>query len=156
MTLQSRFVTLLLHSAAALLLVGCGDSTNGTTVVEGRITSNGQPFVIDQSKLVLPRGATAPPPGSGLQIIFIPENDAELIHAVYYPESSRFEVRGPNGKGIKPGRYRVALTASYQFGVPGKEAADDFGGRFFADRTPIVREVKCGEELNIDVLNPNE
>jgi hypothetical protein len=59
-----------------------------------------------------------------------------------------FTVPGPEGKGIKPGQYKIAITATV--GGP-----DYFGDKFSEEKTPIVREVKAGEDIVIDLAKPN-
>lgn len=99
------------------LLTGCGSSSDGeTAVVRGKLLDKGQPFKLDQSKIPLPKGATAVPPGtesSVLRITFVQMGETEQYPAVYNPETSTFEVRGPAKHGIKPGRYKIIITAKY-------------------------------------------
>ena len=133
------------------ILSGCGGSDSGDTVaIKGKLLDNGNPLVVDQSKFPLPAGATAPPPGSGLlRIVFIPIDAKEQFLAKYNQQNGTFEVLGPSGKGIKPGMYKIAITASY---TPGsKDNNDYFQGKFSPENTKIVREVKPGEEIVIDV-----
>ena len=56
-------------------------------------------------------------------------------------------MKGPDGKGIKPGKYKISLTGS-----PGQP--DPFGGKFTPDKTKIVRDVAAGAEIVIDVSKP--
>jgi hypothetical protein len=133
-------------SAIGLVLVlsGCGDEFDGRAVIRGKLVEGPNPFVLDQSKLKLPAGATAVPPGARpLAVIFIAE-DKTQFQAVVNPETGAFELPGPDGKGIRPGRYKVAITC----GVGG---ADYFNNKFAPDRTKVVRDVKEGEEVVIDV-----
>jgi hypothetical protein len=138
-----------------LLLAGCGSSSDGpTTLVKGKLLENGKPFTLDQSRIPLPKGATAPPPGgpSLLRISFIPVNGTEQFMATVDAATGEFQVPGTEGKGIKPGQYKVAITAATTLSPDGK--GDYFGGKLSADKTPIVREVKPGEEIVIDVAKP--
>jgi hypothetical protein len=132
-------------------LSGCGVfGDEGTVIVRGTLNENNQPFRLDN--IPLPRGATALPPGSEngvVRIDFIPVDGIEQYPATLNLADGSFEVRGLNGKGIKPGGYRVAITAS--FTPEGKLKTDYFDGRFSRDRTPIYREVKAGAKIEIDV-----
>ncbi|HEY1186286.1 MAG TPA: hypothetical protein VGE74_01455 [Gemmata sp.] len=144
----SRFRT-----AAPVLLVlafaGCGEKPDGRTPVRGKLVDGAKPFALDASKLKLPAGATALPPGSQpLTVVFIPAEGGSNASAVVNADAGTFEVNGPDGKGIKPGKYKVAITATVGGG-------DYFGGKFAPEKTQIVREVKPGEEIVIDVSKPN-
>jgi hypothetical protein len=56
---------------------------------------------------------------------------------------------GPDGKGIPPGKYRLALEHL-------KKKQDLFRGAFDGDRSPIVREVtNNSQEILIDLDNPS-
>ncbi|MBN9118435.1 MAG: hypothetical protein J0I06_04605 [Planctomycetes bacterium] len=127
-------------------LAGCTPAADGRAVVRGKLLDNGKPFALDTTKLKLPPGATGLPPGSRpLSLTFLAEGGEQFPANV--TDAGTFEVVGPDGKGIKPGRYKVAITA-------GAGGPDYFGGKFAPDKTQIVREVKPGEEVVIDVAKP--
>lgn len=143
---------LIVASAAAL---GCGDSKKeeaGLTIVKGKLVDGGKPFFLDQSKVPLPKGAHGLPPGtegsSALQIMFIPSDGKGSFTAKANAESGTFEVLGDSGKGIPPGRYKIVMTA--QLGM-GPDTPDFFKGKYGLSNTKIVRDVKAGEEVVIDV-----
>src|SRR5438067_3536250 len=106
----------------ALLTAGCGGDGVPKTVAKGKLLDKGKPFTLDMSKLALPKGATAPPPGAGqgglLRVGFASEDGGEQIYAVVDAETGTFTVPGADGKGIKPGKYKVSITASGGFGAP--------------------------------------
>jgi hypothetical protein len=139
-------------------LAGCGSSEEGEVVtVKGKLLEDGKPFKLDESKIQLPKGATAPPPGSeGLRIVFITvsKDDKEQFFAKYNAETSTFEVPGSKGRGIKAGKYKIAITAN--FAPTSRDALnyDYFSGQFTPEKTQIFREVKSGEEITIDVSKP--
>jgi len=156
MTSLIRLIARTLIVLPFLPLIGCGNSEEVTTIiVKGRLTENGRPFILDQAKIPIPKGATAAPPGgeSGIvRIAFIPTERTEQFPAKYVAESGTFEVSGTHGKGIKPGRYKIVITAGHTPG--GKVSGDYFGGKFSREQTQIIREVKAGEEIAIDVAKP--
>jgi hypothetical protein len=129
-------------------LTGCGGGADGRVTVKGKLLDDGKPFVLDKSKLKLPSGATSLPPGSNpLVVSFIPVESGETTNANVSADTGTFEANGTDGKGIKPGKYKIAVTAT----VGG---ADYFGGKFAPDKTQIIRDVKPGEEIIIDVSKP--
>src|SRR5689334_10858564 len=119
-------VCVLLSLAIPVGLAGCSGDKNGagsekTFIVKGKLLDNGRPYVLDPSKTPLPKGAHGLPPGvsasSALSVEFI----AAEVPKIHYqaetnPESGTFEVKGPDGKGIKAGRYKIAVTGRFGFG----------------------------------------
>ena len=94
---------------------------------ETTATALGQPFVVDLNKLKLPKGATGVPPGARpLAVSFVAE-DGTQFQAVVNPDTGTFELPGADGKGIRPGRYKVAITC----GVGGRHGrkVDDLHSR---------------------------
>jgi hypothetical protein len=166
MSLLSRFAFGSFVLPALILLAGCGGSDEGELlIVKGKLTENGKPFVLDQAKIPIPKGATAPPPGSeGLRIVFIAMDGKKIsknidtderFPATYHAGTSTFEVLGPKGKGIRPGRYKITITADYSIGGgKDKESSDYFGGKFSQEKTQIIREVNSGEEIAIELAKP--
>jgi hypothetical protein len=142
------FLVRMLTVAVVVYLSGCGSGAtpDGRTVVKGRIVENGSPFVPDPAKLKLPKGTSLPPGTNLLQVTFIPKTGGENVPAIVNPNDGSFTVSGADGKGIKPGVYKIAVTAN-----AGPGTADLLGGRFGPDNTPIEREVRPGDEVVIDV-----
>jgi major membrane immunogen (membrane-anchored lipoprotein) len=153
---QSHFAAKVLMLFALVLLSGCSSSDDGeVTVVKGKLLDNGKPFKLDDSKIQLPKGATAPPPGTEvLRIVFISKDDKEQFFAKYNAETSTFEVSGAKGRGIKAGKYKIAITANFSPNSRDVHSGDYFGDKFSREKTQILREVKSGEEITIDVANP--
>jgi hypothetical protein len=177
-----RLTANILVLSSLMLLAGCGGSSDDgdLVIVKGKLLENGKPFVLDESKLPLPKGVTAPPPGSEpVRIVFIHLQSKEQFPAKFYPESSSFEVKGTNGKGIKPGRYRISVMATYSLSPPNRgntqsdnkasndgktgndtktqnenKSGDYFGEKFTKEKSPINRDVKAGEEIIVDVAKP--
>ena len=133
----------------ALFAAGCG-GTDDRVKVQGKLLDNGKAFSLDASKMKLPAGATALPPGTkAIQIIFVPAEGGDTASASVSETDWTFSVPGSDGKGIKPGKYKIAITGGAGGGFP-----DYFGGKYSLDRTPIVRDVKAGEPIEIDVAKP--
>lgn len=152
-----RFLFLVL-ALPAFACFGCGSSSDSgeNIIVKGKLTDNGKPFALDPSKLSLPKGASAAPPGaesSVVRIVFLPANGKDQYPATFNAETGTFEVLGPNKQGIKPGSYKVAITANISPVAKGDQG-DYFGGKFSPSHTPIVREVKPGQEIDIDLSKP--
>jgi hypothetical protein len=157
MLTQFRWTLVLLAFLGLVSIAGCGSTEERDLfIAKGKLLDNGKPFVLDESKIQLPKGATAPPPGGGegLRILFILAETKEQFQAKFNPESSTFEVTGSKGKGIKPGRYKIAVTANYAPTSRDADSGDYFGGIFTREKTQISREVKEGEEIIIDVSKP--
>jgi hypothetical protein len=163
--MSGKRLTLILPGLAVLLAgAGCGDTSKtkedaaGRTVVRGSLVENGKPFMLDESKIPPPPGAipgTRPPGESGgggaLQVTFISAEGKEEYEAKTNPEAGTFEVSGPDGSGIKPGRYKIAVVGSR---AAGSAESDYFKGRFSPEKTKIVRDVKPGDDVVIDIAKP--
>jgi len=102
---------------------------------------NGLPIKIDTTNL--------PPGDPGFQVTFIriggvdagTEYEARITDAA----SGAFDLIGADGKGIPPGKYRVAITLA-PFG-----GTDALKGKFSRERSKIEIEVKPGEDVVIDL-----
>jgi hypothetical protein len=122
-----------------ILLAGCGGGEN-LVVVKGKLTKAGQPLSAAGMKL--------PPGDLGIQLIFIPEGGGQDEPGVVNSDGS-FAVSGAKGNGIKPGKYKVAITLG-AFGTK-----DELGGIFSREKTKCVREVSAtAKEFTIDVSKP--
>lgn len=130
--------------AVALLLTGCGSRggvAEGRTKPIGRLLDGGLPIKVKTENM--------PPGDPGMQITFIrlggvtagEETAAQILNAA----EASFELVGADGKGIEPGKYRVAVSIG-PFG-----SADQLGGKYTREKSPIEVEVKPGEDLVIDV-----
>jgi hypothetical protein len=112
---------------------GCG--SGGAIRVKGTVTNNGQPLSVSDKGMV--------------QVIFIPddpEKAGDTYPANVNPDGT-FEVPGKEGKGIPPGKYRVAVRQLDPY--PTKDKLKD---KFSPEKTPIVRDV-ASREVNIDIAN---
>jgi hypothetical protein len=129
-----------------LLVAGCSRDSGvaeGRTKPRGRILENGLPIKIDTTNL--------PPGDPGLQVTFIKiggvdagtEYEARITDAA----NGAFDLIGADGKGIPPGKYRVAVTVA-PFGSP-----DQLKGKYSREKSKIEIEVKPGEDVVIDLAN---
>jgi hypothetical protein len=118
----------------------------GKVIAKGRILKNGLPLKPSEKAM-----AKMPPGDSGLEVIFIKLGTAdagEEIRARILDEPpGTFDLIGAEGKGIPPGRYRVAITLG-PFG-----SADELKGKYSRDNSKIDIEVKPGEDVVIDLAN---
>ncbi len=146
---------LLVGLAAAM---GCSQSGDNSpkAIVKGKLVDGGKPYTAAP-----PRGKAAlpPPPGtegtnSALQIQFTPVEGGDTFMGPVAADTGAFEISGHDGKGIKPGKYKVILTMPNA--VPGISGAPEvLGGRFSREKSQIEREVTVdGPEIVIDVSKP--
>jgi len=138
-------------AALVLGVIGCSSATPdaGRVAIKGKLVDKGQPFVFDPSKVALPKGGTAAPPGtsseSALQVSFISTETKESFPATVNAAAGTFEV------SLKPGRYKVVVTTKVGFAP---DAPDFFKGSYSAEKSQVIRDVKEGEEVVIDVSKP--
>ncbi len=149
---------LLLLLVAGFGATGCGKGGSGKdtaerAVITGKLVENNRPFALDATKVPLPKGAHSLPPGvsGALSIIFISSETKEPYTAEVDANAGTFQVKGPDGKGIKAGRYRIAVTG--RMGMS-PETPDYFGGKFTPEKTQILRDVKGGDDVVIDIAKP--
>lgn len=144
---------------AVLALSGCGSSNR--VHVEGVLLKGGAAF--------------KPPEGASNQVVFVAmdvQDDSgksvksnEPYAAIFHPEDATFEVPGPEGRGIPPGKYRVSVTQKYRTkhtvdqpkkrGEPAiNRDTDLLKDRFSPTDSPIIVEVPASEKLTIDLDRP--
>jgi hypothetical protein len=144
---------------AVLCVAGCG---SGQRIhVQGRLVKGGSPFT--------------PPEGASNQVVFVAvdvKGDSEPniardepFAAAVNQEDGTFEVLGPDGTGIPPGKYRVAVTQKYRtkhdIDVPKKRGeapvnrdTDLLGERFSPTQSPIIVEVLQSDQIVVDLDQP--
>ena len=138
---------LVLLLGLGLLGSGCGKKPGGTaegrTKPKGRILENGLPLKAKAENL--------PPGDPGMTITFIKLGTAdagqETNALITSAADASFELIGADGKGIAPGKYRVAIALA-PVGNP-----DLLRGRYSRENSKIEVEVKPGEDLVIDLAN---
>jgi hypothetical protein len=148
----SRFIGLVL----VLIPLGCSDQKSSTppdVEVRGRILNQGTPYNAPTENL---------PPGSGaLTIVFLSvDRPGTQEFARYDAVTSSFTVPGSASKGLPAGRYKIAISAGASGGMaqrpgnPKLKGVKDPLAEFTPQKTKIVREVKAGEEIVIDLAKP--
>ena len=126
-----------------LVAFGCGRSDENLVRVRGSVTDAGRPLEVAGRDVGL----------GSVRIEFHRLDEAGS--PVGAPEGTevgpdgRFDVPGPDGRGIAPGMYRVSIRQWDPYPL-----VDRLDGRFDEHNSPIVREVGRGREIAIDLARP--
>lgn len=139
---------------ASLTAPGCGSSDN--VWISGKLLKGGVAY--------------APPGGQrvGLTLHAVEGPSAVAsgtsYPARYIPEDGTFDVPGPDGQGIPPGKYRVAISQKMKRdslpsprqprGIPFDRDTDFLEAKFGPAMSPILRELTSSGELVIDLNSP--
>ncbi len=140
-------LTAVARAAAALVCVcalGCADKSapaEGRVKPRGRLLDNGLPVKVNTANM--------PPGDPGMKVTFVRIGSVDAGEAIdariFEATEGSFELIGADGKGIPPGKYRVAVTLGAEGG------ADQLKGKFSREKSKIEVEVKEGEDLVIDI-----
>ena len=143
---------------SGLAMVGCG---SGNRVrVEGVLLKGGSPLT--------------PPEGASNQMVFVAmdvKGDSDKTIGANEPfaavvnDDGTFNVPGPDGTGIPPGKYRVSISQKYRTKHtidkpkrPGEPTinrdTDLLRDRYSATTSPLVVEVTTSEKLTLDLDHP--
>jgi len=145
--------------AAALWLPGCGGGGNAVWVT-GKLLKGGSAYV--------------PPTGQTVNVTFVvmdakdgagkPVAGGEPFWAEVDQTTGTFTVPGQDGRGIPPGKYRIAVTQKLTreaFDAANKSRkravdrdADTLADKFGPGTSPIVRELVKPGEVVIDLDKP--
>jgi hypothetical protein len=118
-----------------LLLTTCGCGS-GTYQTRGRVLKGGAPLTVEEPDFV--RVVLVPLPEDGSKVM-------DWYVAEFKGSDGTFIVKGKDGKGMPPGKYRVALEHM-------KGRRDAFKGAFDAERSPFIVSVRsAGDEITVDV-----
>ncbi len=127
--------------AALIALAGCTPAEK-KVVVKGKLLDNGKPLHIATEGL--------PPGERGIRLSFYPVQENGTLgdpeEATVAPQTATFELRGHDGKGIKPGKYRVGYTIGSLFGRPGEKTR-----QLQPEQSKIIRDIGGDAELTIDL-----
>jgi hypothetical protein len=146
--------------ATSLCLSGCGD---GRSVwVTGKLVKGGAKYNPPEGHLVTVTFVGIELPNESGKVV----QAEEAFQAVLDPDSGSFSVPGPEGRGIPPGKYRVAVTqkqkreafdaakAKAQIKKGVDRETDTLRNQFGLESSQIIREIKSGGEIVIDLDNP--
>lgn len=130
-SMASRCSLALLFLGGLLLVAGCA---GGSASAKGKLTFKDKPL----------KGSEEAP----IQVSFCPiVNDEDRFEglkiATVDQDNGTYEVTG-----LSPGKYRIAVV--HESG-PGEDA---FEGRFGEGESPIIREVKGNDEINLELFQP--
>jgi hypothetical protein len=143
-----------LAGLVSVVLAGCG-SGETRVIAKGKVLEGGSPVEIAEYE----EGENC------LEVEFFPLDTtgkldaSSLSHSAYVKEDGSFEVLGEMGKGIPPGKYRVAVRRlseededEEEEGEEGAEASEsaDPWAKYNKENSPFEFEVP-GEEIVIDV-----
>jgi hypothetical protein len=145
---------------SAAFLAGCGSSAK--IRVTGVLQTGGELY--------------KPPEGRKLALYFCPIKDGTSVDpagdaemAEYNSNDGTFTVPGPEGDGIRPGKYRIAVAETLRRETrdqlnkatkrkPGQRRIDNdtnFLESTFGEATsPFVRELRTSTTLTLDMANP--
>jgi hypothetical protein len=132
--LKRRILLILTGFAFGVLLSGCGGSGKLQTKVH--LLKNGAPYL--------------PAEGDILRVMFVPipegkERVTDFYAATFRPGDGTFQAEGRDGKGVPPGKYRIAIEHLHR-------RADVFKGAYDAERSPFVCEVHSSDdEVTVDL-----
>jgi hypothetical protein len=130
-----KLIEVLSAALCLLVLSGCGGS--GRLNVKGRIVKGGAPYTVPEAEYV--RVTFFPVTSDGKP----PKN---TYAATYYRADGTFRAVGPDGKGVPPGKYRIAVEHE------DKKRRDLFQGAFDGEASPFVFDVDSKtQEIVIDL-----
>jgi hypothetical protein len=158
---RCNFIVTLVIAALAVS-PGCGGSRN-TVWVTGKLLKAGAKYVPPEGQLVSVTFVGIEIEDSSGKMV----QSSEPFLANYDQSNGTFTVPGNDGRGIPPGRYRVAVTQRLTReafdakkptlkkgpGLPDRET-DQLKNRFGIESSPIVRDVKTSGEIVVDLDQP--
>jgi hypothetical protein len=127
-----------------IVLVGCGGGPKDDSVpVRGQVTNAGAPLKVNR-----------PDVGLGyVEVHFYRIADDGSVSTdpadAAVDESGNFTVRGRDGHGLPPGKYRITVRQ-----LDPAPDNDKLQGRFNLKNSKIVRDVSPDQEIVIDVSRP--
>ncbi len=129
---------LCLGAGVAVLTAGCGGPNLFQT--RGRVLKDGSPLSLGPDEVV--RVTLVPVPEGGARV-------TDVYSANFNPKDSSFRVAGKDGRGMPPGKYRVAVEHL-------RQRRDLLKGAFDLDRSPFIRDIRsAGDEITVDLAKRN-
>jgi hypothetical protein len=133
--MQSRLFALL-AVVLALVVVGCGSDKLKT---KGRLLKDGSPLTLGEDELVRVIFVQVPEPGKRAENTYMAE---------YHREDGTFTAVGADGKGLPPGKYRIAVEYT-------RKKRDVLKGAFDSGNSPFVYDIdRSTGELTLDLAKP--
>jgi hypothetical protein len=120
----------------SLMLTGCGN--DGLLRTQGKLLKGGEPFIPDEVD------------DEALQVTFVPilpdgKPPSSYYFAAVNQETGTFVPSGAMGKGMPPGKYRVAVELM-------RKKKDLLKGKFGLENSPFIFEVDANtSEIVIDL-----
>jgi hypothetical protein len=118
------------------IATGCGD---GRMRTKGQVLKGGIPYTAEATDIVR------------VTFVPIPENGAKVMDwhiAIFNKTDGTFVASGKDGKGVPPGKYRIALEHL-------RQKKDLLSGFFGPENSPFIREVKSSSDtLTLDISKP--
>jgi hypothetical protein len=126
-----------LCGAALVLCLAAGcKSGDGRLATKGRIVKGGAPFTVAEPEFVRVTFFPVTPEGVAPLNTYI---------AAFNGADGSFRASGPDGKGIPPGKYRIAVEHE-------RKRKDLFKGTFDGVRSPFVFDIDANtKEIVIDL-----
>jgi hypothetical protein len=125
-----------LCAAALVLCLAAGCNRDGRLTTKGRIVKGGAPFTVAEPEFV--------------RVTFFPVTSAGVAPlntyiAAFNGADGTFRAVGPDGNGIPPGKYRIAVEHE-------RKRKDLFKGTFDGVRSPFVFDIDAKtKEIVIDL-----
>ncbi len=136
-SLRARVLALTL----VLLFSGC-KSRPKTYKVTGRVHRGGEVLKVNQPQVL-----------GRVRVQFVPIGGAGVAgarDAVVDHETGKFAVKGPDGQGLLPGKYRICIYQYDPF-----PSNDVLQGEFGEAKSPFVREITGDSDFDLDLAKPN-
>jgi len=135
--MKSHFRSVLLFVPCLVLCLAASGCGGGGSKVTGKVVNNGQPFSLSDKGLI--------------QLLFIPEghDQGQQFPASTNKPDGSFEVAGPEGKGLPPGKYRISVQVFDPY-----PTTDKLDGKFLKEKSPIVKDISGSQSITIDVAKP--
>jgi hypothetical protein len=121
----------------AVLVAGCGD---GRLKTRGQVLKDGTPYAVEETDVV--RVTFVPLPDDGAKVL-------DWHTAVFKKADGTFVAFGKDGRGVPPGKYRIAVEHL-------RHKKDMLNGAFDPEKSPFVREVRSSADtLTLDLAKPS-
>lgn len=142
--MRCNFRSVALVVLAAIVVLGCQSQPQEKVVtVSGRVTNAGAPLEVAGRDVGLGRVEIA------FHRIEADGTVSTEFESAAADEEGRYRVRGRDGQGVKPGKYRIAVRQW------DPDPTDKLQGKFSVENSQIEREVGESETvIDIDVSRP--